>query len=167
MNANSQGCNKRWSFHLIAERSVGDSLPRNLRVAQNQHWVTRHFLEWLLKADLEEIVPGAKVRVEHSQNGQTFSTKVHRQIPSESLYTIKVSWSSRTGVRPTLCSKVIPLAMSSASLGEPVRWYSTPERGFMLVAVKMDRKEAALICSHKIQHLSKTKQGILAIHGVP
>ena len=86
---------------------------------------------------------------------------------SESLYTIYVSWSSRTGGRSTLCSKVIPLAMSSASLAEPVRRYSTLEWEFMLVAMEMDRKEAALICSHKIQHLSKTKQGILAIQVVP
>jgi hypothetical protein len=57
--------------------------------------------------------------------------------------------------------------MSSASLGEAVRRYSTQKRVFMLVAVKMDRKEEALICFHKFQHLSKTKRGICTIHGVP
>jgi len=35
----------------------------------------------LLEVDLEEKIPDAKVRVAHSQNGQTFSTKVRRQIP--------------------------------------------------------------------------------------
>ena len=82
-------------------------------------------------------------------------------------FILQKSRSNKRSGRPALCSIAIPLAMSSVSLGEPVRWYSTQKRVFMLVAMKMDRKEEVLICFHKIQHLSKTKRGIWTIHALP